>query len=72
MRHIMSGVYQHGVSEMVVYYGAMGLAVLFLLSAGIEVVSVLVKGPSWKSLWTTTGSLMLALICFIVGVSFYT
>ncbi|MBR9651930.1 hypothetical protein [Thalassovita aquimarina] len=56
---------------MVIYYAAMGLAVLFLISAGLEVLSVLTKGPSWKALWTTTGSLLLALICFITGTAFY-
>ncbi len=56
---------------MVIYYAAMALAVLFLLSAAAEFVSVLTRGPTWKALWTATGSLLLALVCFIVGVQFY-
>lgn len=56
---------------MVVYYVAIGIAVLFLVSAGMELLSVLIKGPSWRAVWATAGSLLLALISFIVGVSFY-
>lgn len=56
---------------MIIYYAGMTFAVLFLLSAAVEVLSVLFKGPSWKALWTTTGSLMLALISFGVGIAFY-
>ncbi|WP_167738091.1 hypothetical protein [Leisingera sp. NJS201] len=56
---------------MVIYYVAIGFAVLFLLSAAAEVLSVLTKGPTWKALWTTTGSLLLALICFVTGTQFY-
>lgn len=54
-----------------VYFVAMGFAGLFLLSAALEAFSVLIRGPSWKALWTTTGSLMLALICFLIGMAFY-
>ncbi len=57
--------------RMIIYYVAMGLAVLFLISAAIEVFSVATKGPSWKALWTTTGSLLLALICFMIGIWFH-
>jgi hypothetical protein len=56
---------------MLVYYGAMALAALFLISATIEVLSVLFKGPSWKALLTTTGSLLFAVIFFLVGVWFH-
>lgn len=54
-----------------IYFAAMTLAALFLLSAGWEVVSVLFRGPSWKALFTTAGSMLLALICFLVGMAFY-
>lgn len=56
---------------MIIYYVAMVLAVLFLFSAAMEVFSVVSKGPSWKALWTATGSLLLALICFMTGVWFH-
>ena len=56
---------------MIVYYVAMTFAVLFVPSAGFEAASVLAKGPSWKALWTVTGSLFCALICFVIGISFY-